>query len=360
MSVHQRIRRVLIVGPSIRYLGGQAVQAARLLAELRTIPSLDVEYLVVDPALPIPLNFLQRIPLVRTIVTSMAYVFTLFWRVPRYDVIHIFSASYWSFLLAPTPAILIGRLFGKHVLLNYHSGQADDHLVHWGWHAKPIMRMADTAVVPTEYLVDVFRRHGITAIAIANHIDLAAMRERVRSTIRPRFLSNRNLEALYNVGATVSAFATVQGVYPEASLVIAGDGSQRESLRAQVASLALNHVQFVGPVVPQNMAEYYDAADVYVNASLIDNMPLSILEAYASRLPVVTSDAGGIPWIASDGQTALVVPVNSSDALSAAMLNVLSHPEAARERAAAAREFVESRFVWDKVSAAWQTAYGQT
>jgi L-malate glycosyltransferase len=352
-----RRRRVLIVGPSLRYLGGQAVQAARLLAELRTIAALDVEYLVVDPALPTPFGVLQRIPFVRTIVTSIAYVLTLLWRVPRSDVVHIFSASYWSFLLAPGPALLISRLFGKRILLNYHSGQADDHLRHWGWHAKPLMRIADIIVVPTDYLVDVFRQHGIASIAIANHIDLAAMRDRFRGTIRPRFFSNRNLEALYNVGATVSAFATVQHLHPDASLVIAGDGSQREDLEAQVQRLQLRHVRFAGPVAPQDMAAHYDAADVYVNASLIDNMPLSILEAYASRLPVVTSDAGGIPWIASDGHTALVVPSNSSEALGAAMLHVLSHPDAARARADAARAFLESRFVWDKVRAAWQTAY---
>jgi hypothetical protein len=64
-------------------------------------------------------------------VTSLLYVATLLAKVRKYDVVHVFSASYFSFVLAPTPAILIARLYGKKVLLNYHSGEAEDHLERW-------------------------------------------------------------------------------------------------------------------------------------------------------------------------------------------------------------------------------------
>ncbi|MDZ7631451.1 MAG: hypothetical protein U5K74_08910 [Gemmatimonadaceae bacterium] len=85
--------RVLLVAPSIRYLGGQAVQARRLRDHLAAEPWVTVDLLAVDPALPAPLRWLQSIKYVRTIVTSVAYAVTLFARVPRYDVIHAFSAS---------------------------------------------------------------------------------------------------------------------------------------------------------------------------------------------------------------------------------------------------------------------------
>ena len=72
-----------------------------------------VQYLVVDPVLPASLAVLQRIPLLRTIVNSFAYIASLLRTVPRFDTVHAFSASYWSFLLAPVPAMLVGRLFGS-------------------------------------------------------------------------------------------------------------------------------------------------------------------------------------------------------------------------------------------------------
>jgi len=341
----------------LRYLGGQAVQARRLMQGLQSLHAAHVAYLEVDPALPAPFASLQRIPILRTLVTSVAYIFALLRTVPSFDTVHIFSASYWSFLIAPTPALLVGRLFGKRVLLNYHSGEADDHLTRWGWHAKPLLRLADLIVVPSEYLVDVFRRHGLKAVPIANHVDVDAMLTRDRATMLPRFFSNRNFESHYNVSAVIEAFATVQRSIPAAELVIAGNGSLRSALESQVASLKLRNVTFTGAVQPERMPSLYAAADIYVNASLIDNMPLSLLEAYASGLPVVTSDAGGIPWIAADRETALVVAAGDVAALAAAMMAAAADPAEAHQRAARARAFVLARFAWISVANQWLEAY---
>src|ERR1044071_5103255 len=123
---NRRCLRVLIVAPSLDILGGQAVQAARLIARLREEPSLDVGFLPINPRGRGILGKLQGIKYVRTIVTSVLYVLSLLARVRKYDVIHIFAASYFSFVLAPTPAVLIGKLFHKRLLLNYHSGEAED------------------------------------------------------------------------------------------------------------------------------------------------------------------------------------------------------------------------------------------
>jgi len=350
-------RHILIIGPSLRYLGGQSVQAHRLLAGLRSLDSPTVEYLEVDPVLPGPFALLQRLPVIRTLATSVAYFFALLRHVPSADTLHIFSASYWSFLIAPTPALLIGRLFRKRVILNYHSGEADDHLTRWGWHAKPLLRLADTIVVPTAFLVDVFAEHGLQSTAIANHIDVSAMTLRDRSTMVPRYFSNRNFERHYNVSAILEAFAQVQRARPDAELVIAGNGSLREELKAQADGLCLQNVHFTGPVQPFEMPALYAAADVYVNASLIDNMPLSLLEAYAAELPVVTSDAGGIPWIARNGETATVVAAGDVQALSVAMLDAVTVPDAAKARAGRARRFVSETFSWDVVKTQWLSVY---
>jgi len=113
VSTKTKKLKVLIVAPSFDILGGQSVQAARLLERLRKEPGLEVDFLAVNPRLPGVLRKLQAIKYVRTVGTSIAYLSSLFSRVRHYDVIHIFSASYFSFLLAPTPALLVGRLYGK-------------------------------------------------------------------------------------------------------------------------------------------------------------------------------------------------------------------------------------------------------
>src|SRR5215831_7148073 len=90
-SSASRQLRILIVAPSFDILGGQAVQAARLLKGLQSEAALKADFLPINPRLPGKLRGLQSIKYVRTVVTSILYVATLLLRVPRYDVIHIFS-----------------------------------------------------------------------------------------------------------------------------------------------------------------------------------------------------------------------------------------------------------------------------
>ncbi|HYX41071.1 MAG TPA: glycosyltransferase, partial [Pyrinomonadaceae bacterium] len=212
--------RVLVVAPALDILGGQAVQAARLLEQLQREPALTVGFTPINPPFPSFLRRWQSIKYVRSIRTSLLYWWRLLADVRRFDVIHIFSASYFSFLISPTPAVVVAKLFGKRVVLNYRSGEAEDHLRRWP-SARRILRRVDEIVVPSGYLVDVFARFGLRARAIFNIVETARFRFRLRRPLRPVFLSNRNLEPMYNVGCVLRAFALVQECYPEAQLTIA-------------------------------------------------------------------------------------------------------------------------------------------
>jgi hypothetical protein len=145
--------RVCIVAPSLDVLGGQSRQAAQLLDGLRDEPTVKVDFIPHNPRLPGVL-----IKYVRTLVATLRYCGMLLVQIPRYDVIHVFSAAYYSYLLWVVPAILIARMYGKPSILHYHSGEAEDHLEHWPLTTVPIMRLTETIVVPSNYLVGVFAR----------------------------------------------------------------------------------------------------------------------------------------------------------------------------------------------------------
>ena len=348
--------RVLIVAPSLDILGGQAVQAARLLERLREEPTLEVSFLPVNPRLPGPLRRLQGVKYLRTVVTSLYYWGLLLARVPQYDVIHIFSASYLSFVLAPTPAILVARLYDKRIILNYRSGQAADHLRRWRRTAIPTIRMADAVAVPSGYLVDVFAQFEIVSRSIPNFVDTDRFSFRERSELRPVFLSNRNFEPLYNVECTLRAFAIIQQRWPDAKLIVAGDGSQRGELERLAQSLELRNVEFVGRVAPDQMNALYNAADVYLNSPDIDNMPGSVIEAFASGLPVVTTDAGGIPYIVDDRNSGLMVRCGDHRAMAGVALELLE--DRALWRRITTRAWEECvRYRWDAVKSEWLKLY---
>lgn len=348
--------RVCVVAPSLRILGGQSVQALRLVEHLDRNGNVDVDLLPVNPQLPGPFGALQRIKYVRTVVTSVAYVLTLFATLWKYDVIHVFSASYWSFVLAPLPAMIVGRLYGKRVVLNYHSGEAEDHLTRWP-SAVRAMGLATVVLVPSEFLVDVFARFGIRAQAIFNFVDVDNLPYRRRSALQPRFLANRNLEPMYNVACVVRAFARVQLEYPDAALTVAGFGSQRPMLESLVAELGLRSVTFVGRVPSNKMGELYDQADIYINASNIDNMPLSIMDAFATGVPVVTTNAGGIPYMVRNGETGFLVECEDCEGLATASLRLLRDPALAERMADEARRECLDRYQWNVVGEQYERLY---
>jgi len=347
---------VLIVAPSLGILGGQAVQASRLLARFRAEPSLEVSFLPVNPRLPGFFGRLQEVRYLRTVLTSLAYVALLVRRVRAFDVVHVFSASYFSFVLAPTPAILIAKLYGKKVVLNYRSGEAADHLRRWRRTAIPTVRLADEVAVPSNYLVDVFARFGLHACSIHNFVETDCFRFRARRPLRPVFLSNRNLESLYNVNCILRAFAIIQRRFPAASLTVAGDGGERAALEQLARELDLKNTTFIGRVEQSRMPELYERADIYLNSSNIDNMPGSLIEAYAAGLPVVTTDAGGIPYILTHEETGLMVRRGDHEALARSAMRLLEDDELAMRITTNARAACR-KYSWAAVREEWLKLY---
>jgi len=343
------------VAASMDIVGGQGVQARALVTALEG-DGRAVAFVPINPRFPRGLGWLRRFRGVRTAVNQAMYLPSLV-RLASVDVVHVFSASYWSFLLAPVPAMIAGRAFGKRVVLHYHSGEADDHLANWGRLVHPGLRLAHDIVVPSQYLRDVFARYGYAASVIPNVVDLSQFQYRDRTSLRPRLLSTRNLEPYYRVDLVIDAFARFRSVVPAATLTIAGTGADEARLRMQASALG-DAVRFVGSVDQNAMARLHDEHDIFVNASTLDNQPVSILEAFASGLAVVSSATGDIAYMVRDGETGLLVPPGDSAALASALIDVWRDPASAFRRARRAREEA-SAYTWSAVRGQWAEIYQQ-
>jgi glycosyltransferase involved in cell wall biosynthesis len=348
---------IAIVAPSMGILGGQAVQAARLIDTWRDDPDVRAWLVPINPVPPGPLRHTLRIKYLRTLATQLVYWPTLVRELSRADVVHVFSASYFSFLLAPLPAVLVARSLGKPVLLNYHSGEAPDHLKRSAI-ARAVLRSVERNAVPSTFLRDVFARFGIDAEVVPNVVDPDCFRFRPRDPLRPRILSTRNFEALYNVADTLRAFAAIQARHPEASLTLVGSGSEEGALKELAESLRLRQVAFAGRVPPEEIWRFYADADIYLQTPHIDNMPLSVLEAFASGCVVVSSDAGGVPAILTHEVHGLLVPAGDHAAAAEAVCRLLADPPLARRLAEAALASCAAYRPAD-VRAHWKSLYRQ-
>jgi glycosyltransferase involved in cell wall biosynthesis len=350
--------RVALVAPTLEFLGGQAVQASRLLRQWKDDAEVEAWLVPINPAFPRGLRFARSIKYLRTVVQELIYIPTLVAQIRRADIVHVFSASYSSFLLSPLPAVLVARLLGRPVVLNYRSGQAPDHLTR-SRVARWTLGAVQRNVVPSRFLVDVFAAFGIDANVIPNMVDFSRFRFRERVAMRPRILSTRNFDGLYNVACTIRAFHLVQEKFPDATLTLVGGGAEEAHLRALVRELRLNGVTFTGQVGPDDIPALYDDHDIYLQSPDIDNMPTSVIEAFACGLPVVSTEAGGVPAIMTHREHGLLAPLGDYQALGRHVLDLLADPDTARQYTLAARESIQG-CTWSEVRGQWLRAYRST
>lgn len=348
--------RVLLVAPSLqRLFGGQEVQGDQLFREWQRDPEVEVQLLSSTPPLPGFLRWLERARAVRTLVRAPLQLLAL-WRASKdVDVVHAFSGAGTSFVIATLPVIAIARLRGTPIVVHYHSAQGESHVA-GSRLARLALQGCERVVVPSTYLRDAFVAHGIPTSIIANVVDASRFVRRQRAPDGAVVLSLRNFERRYGVDDVIRTFARVKSSHPSARMLLAGSGPEEGALRALVRSLDLSGVTFVGATSRDGVAGLMAQATVLLNASLVDNMPVSILEAFAVGVPVVSTSAGGIPTFARDGETALLAAVGDVDRLALHVRSLLDDPRLAERLAQAAHREV-SYCSWDVVRPQWLTLY---
>jgi L-malate glycosyltransferase len=347
--------RVAIVAASPRWIGGQSVQASALCRNWENDPSVDARFIPVDPELPLSMRWVERIPFLRTVV-RMPFFFVALWKGIRdEDIVHIFSASYWSFLVASAPAWIVARARRKKTLMHYHSGEARDHLRGSSF-AIHVLRNTDRLVVPSGYLVGVFREFRLEAEAVPNIVDSTRFAFRPRRPLRPRLLNTRGLHPYYGIDVVVRAFAKVQREFSEATLCLVGRGPLEKEIRALVQDIAASGIEFAGGMGQEEIARILRQNDIFVNGSRLDNAPVSILEAFASGTPVVSTAANGIDYMVEHGRTGLLCAPEDWRGLAENVLRLLRDPDLAECLARNAHEEVR-RYGWEVVRTRWLEVY---
>jgi glycosyltransferase involved in cell wall biosynthesis len=347
--------RVAIVAASPRWIGGQGVQADLLVRHWFNDSDVAVRFIPIDTVMPGWVRCVERIPALRTLVRAPFYLAALLRGTADVDIVHIFSASYSSFLLASLPAWLIARIHGKKTLFHYHSGEARDHLRRSGL-AKLVLKQADGIVVPSTYLVNVFQDFDLHVRVLPNVVDASQFSYRSRLPVAPKLVCTRGFHPYYSVDLVVRAFDLLKRTCPESRLCLVGKGPVERQIRDLVETLKLRDVKFTGLVSHSEIHHYYDENDIFINASWLDNMPVSILEAFASGTPVVTTAAGGIRYLVEHERTGLLCDPWDWKALAKNVIRLILDPRLALRIAQNAHE-ESQRCSWDVVRGKWLELY---
>lgn len=343
--------KVLIISASMRVIGGQSIQTKRLLETLENDDRVELKFLPIDPK-----NIFQNIKYLRTIFTSLKFWRLLLTNIYKFDVVQVFSAGGTGYIISTLPPLLFAKIFGKKIVLNYHSGELENHIEKWKKTALPTMKKFDDIVVPSQFLADVFAKYNLKAKVIFNFADGEKFKFKERKKLRPIFISNRNFEDFYNVGDCLRVFQIVRRNFPEAKLFVAGFGSRENDLKRLAEELDLENVEFVGRIPNDEMPRLLEKADIYLNTSVVDNMPLSLIEAFAAGTPVVSYATGGIPYIVENGKTGLLSATNDFRDLAKKAIFLLENQTAAREIIFNARNDIE-KYSRENVRKDWLKFY---
>jgi len=348
--------RVCVVAPIPPPYGGMSLQAQTLIAGLKE-EGIPVRVIPTNPAPPEILSWTRHIPVVRTVIRELQYLSIIIRIVPDCEIIHHFSASGLYFFAYSAPLQLICICLKKKMILNYRGGNAGAFLEHWGWSVSHLMRRATMICVPSEFLQRVFGQFGLGSTLLPNIARTEMFPWKKREYFAPSLLVTRHLDPMYNTECLLRAFRMIRERFPEASLSVAGDGSEALRLKELASRWKLGGVKFLGEVAHDNLPALYASHDIYLNSSNVDNFPGALVEAACCGLPIVTTGAGGIPSMIKHRENGIVVDLNDERALAAGVIEIVEHPEFGCRLARQARTWAE-QFSWKDVLPRLLACYG--
>jgi glycosyltransferase involved in cell wall biosynthesis len=345
--------RIALVGPLPPPPGGMANQTQQL-AHLLEQEGVHVE--IVQANAPYRPHWICLLRGARALFRLIPFLLRLWGAAGRVQLFHVMANSGWAWHLCAAPAVWVAKLRRIPVMVNYRGGDAAEFFTRSFFWIRPTMWMSNQRVVPSRYLEQVFRSFGLSAEIVPNIIDLKRFAPCPSKRSRSRcdsahLVVARNLEPLYDISTALRAFAIVREKRPDASMTIAGGGPEREKLVALAHELGVApHVKFTGSLDNSRVAELFMEADVFVNASLHDNMPISFLEALASGVPIVSTNVCGIPFLVEHQRTAILVPPRDAVAMAQAVLHLLDNPKIAEQLVRAGWDLVQ-QYTWHRVRA---------
>ncbi|WP_236630066.1 glycosyltransferase [Thermus thermamylovorans] len=171
------------------------------------------------------------------------------------------------------------------------------------------------------------------------------------------WLAVGRLEEAKDYPTLLRAFAQVRGKHPQARLWVVGQGSLQDQVKSLALELRLGEsVRFLG--LRKDVPELMNAADAYVMSSAWEGMPMVLLEAHASGLPIVATDVGANREVVREGVSGFLVWPRSPEALAGAMERMLALDQGDRVlMGLRGREWVEEHFSLDKIVERWEALY---
>ncbi|PHS08986.1 MAG: glycosyl transferase family 1 [Kordia sp.] len=250
----------------------------------------------------------------------------------------------------------LSRLFNLKYIPILHGGNLPSRLQHNPKLCNLIFNNSYKNIAPSNYLKEAFENEGYETIFIPNVLEVNIYKFKKRKGFTPKLLYVRAFDKIYNPQMAVSVLSELLKYYPSAKLCMIGpdkDGSLQECKNLALSLGISKSIDFKGLLSKTEWHKLSEEFDLFINTTNIDNTPVSILEAMALGLPVVSTDVGGIPYLIEDNKTGILVPKNDVQGMVNIIVKYLDAQRNLEYIAKNARVKIE-KFDWSIVKIQWK------
>ena len=260
------------------------------------------------------------------------------------------TQNFWYALLVSQ----LCRLLNLKYIPILHGGSLPERLRRDPKFCRLIFANAHINVAPSNYFYTIFTEAGYdNTVAIPNIIETRHYDYMPRTNLQPRLLWVRSMAQIYNPSMAIEVLAALKPDFPDAELCMVGPDKENlvEGLKAHARRLGVE-VEFTGRLSKSEWIERSRQFDIFINTTTLDNTPVSVIEAMALGLPVVSTNVAGLPYLLDDGKTAILVNNGNVPEMVAAIRRLISDPELVRDITNNAHSVVLG-FDWQVVKRKW-------
>ncbi len=248
------------------------------------------------------------------------------------------------------------RLLGLPYYPILHGGNLFHRLEKSPWMSRLLFKNAKRNVAPSRYMYDFFVKNGFqNTVCIPNFIDLANYPFKERNTVAAKLLWVRSFKEIYHPEMAIEVAHLLMKKDCEVSLCMVGPVIENDTYRkcVELAQALKVNARFTGRLSKPEWIALSQEYDVFINTTHVDNFPVSVLEAMALGMPVVSTNVGGISTLIVDNKNGLLSPDSDAETMVQQMIRLIENPILTAQISRAGRLTAEE-YDWEKVKYKWK------
>lgn len=289
----------------------------------------------------------------------MDMVITAWQKRNRYEVAHVDVYSGAALLWAEAVTWVL-RHAGKPYILTLHGGNLPVFALRWPKRVYRLLNSAQIVATPSRYLQEQMKAYCEGIRLIPYPLEISNYTFQLRQESKPMLIWLRAFCEIYNPTLAPKVVASLKSQFPGIHLIMVGpdkgDGSLQRTRQVAKSLGVQDAIKWTGGVPKDEVPIWLNKGDIFINTTNIDNTPVSVMEAMACGLCVVSTEVGGIPYLLKHEKDGLLVSPNKAEEMASAVARLLNDPDLSKTISSNARKKVEE-WDWSVILPKWEELF---